>query len=121
MSKFQNPCLNDVLKIFQVYFLFTSWLDPLIWIGYKRELKQEDLYATPEGARSQILLEKFEKLVINLSTIHNVCVCVCAYACLFKDCVCWCQTVVIPGHRFCVCLQILVKVNKALLGICGVV
>ena len=38
-----------------------SWLDSLFWIGYKRELKQEDLYATPEEARLQYILEKFSK------------------------------------------------------------
>ncbi|XP_065897574.1 ATP-binding cassette sub-family C member 4-like isoform X2 [Dysidea avara] len=41
--------------------LLKSWLDPLIWIGYKRELKQDDLYATPKGAQSQILVKKFNK------------------------------------------------------------
>ncbi|XP_065897571.1 ATP-binding cassette sub-family C member 4-like [Dysidea avara] len=41
--------------------LFLSWLDPLIWIGYKRELKQDDLYATPKRTRSQILVKKFNK------------------------------------------------------------
>jgi len=40
-----------------------SWLDPLFWIGYRRELKQEDLYATPQEARSQHLLEQFDKYV----------------------------------------------------------
>ena len=38
-----------------------SWLDSFFWIGYKRELKQEDLYTTPEEAQSQYLLECFNK------------------------------------------------------------
>lgn len=38
-----------------------SWLDLFFWIGYKRELQQEDLYATPEEAQSQYLLERFNK------------------------------------------------------------
>ena len=38
-----------------------SWLDSFFWIGYKQELKQEDLYATPEEAQSQYLLERFNK------------------------------------------------------------
>ncbi|XP_065882476.1 ATP-binding cassette subfamily C member 4-like [Dysidea avara] len=39
---------------------FFAWLDPLIWTGYRRELKQEDLYATPEAAKSQKLLKDFK-------------------------------------------------------------
>ena len=46
---------------------YYSWVHSLIWLGYKQELKQDDLYATPEGIRSQLLLEKFNKLVINYS------------------------------------------------------
>ena len=38
-----------------------SWLDSFFWIGYKRELKHEDLFATPEEAQSQYLLERFNK------------------------------------------------------------
>ncbi|XP_065916533.1 ATP-binding cassette sub-family C member 4-like isoform X2 [Dysidea avara] len=41
--------------------LFYCWLDPIFWIGYRRELKQDDLYAAPEEARSQDLSECFNK------------------------------------------------------------
>ena len=41
--------------------LLCSWLDSFFWIGYKHELKQEDLYAIPEEAQSQYLLEHFDK------------------------------------------------------------
>jgi len=44
-----------------------SWLDPLIWVGYKRELTDEDLYAIPEDYKSQHLLERFNKSVILIS------------------------------------------------------
>jgi len=38
-------------------FPLISWIGPLVWSGYRRELKQEDLYANLEGARSQKLLK----------------------------------------------------------------
>ena len=38
-----------------------SWIDPLIWKGYKRELKQEDLYVTPKEVESQALLKQFNR------------------------------------------------------------
>ncbi|XP_065882473.1 ATP-binding cassette sub-family C member 4-like isoform X2 [Dysidea avara] len=38
-----------------------SWLNSLTWIGYRRELKQKDLFANPEGTRSQELLNGFKK------------------------------------------------------------
>jgi len=38
-----------------------SWLESLIWTGYRRELKQEDLYTVPEGAKSQKLLADFKR------------------------------------------------------------
>jgi len=34
-----------------------------MWKGYKRELKHEDLYATPEESRSQELHKRFNRLV----------------------------------------------------------
>ena len=43
--------------------MHSSWLDSLIWTGYKRELKQEDLYAVPDNCRSQKLLREFKKYV----------------------------------------------------------
>ena len=55
--------------IYSIYFSYCmygvtacSWLDVFFWIGYKRELKQEDLYATPEEGQSQHLLDHFNKL-----------------------------------------------------------
>lgn len=44
---------------------FFSWLDPLIWTGYRRELKQEDLYAVPDTCRSQKLLSDFKRYVFD--------------------------------------------------------
>ena len=55
-------------------FIFASWLDPLFWIGYTRELKQEDLYATPTEARSQHLLEHFDKYIILACVLRDYCV-----------------------------------------------
>ena len=34
-----------------------------MWKGFRRELKHEDLYATPEESRSQELHKTFDKLV----------------------------------------------------------
>ena len=45
---------NDII-------FYSSWLDSLIWTGYKRELKQEDLYAIPDNCRSQKLLREFKR------------------------------------------------------------
>ena len=42
-------------------YVYSSWLDSLIWTGYKRELKQEDLYAIPDNCRSQVLLKGFKR------------------------------------------------------------
>ena len=52
-----------LICVFLVYILvlLCSWLDSFFWIGYKHELKQEDLYAIPEEAQSQYLLEHFDK------------------------------------------------------------
>ena len=66
--------------------MHSSWLDSLIWTGYKRELKQEDLYETPESCRSQKLLRGFKK-----------CVCVCVYVC----------TCVYVCVRVCACVCVL--------------
>ena len=43
-----------------------SWLDPLIWRGYRRELKQEDLYVIPKEVESKSLLKRFNRLVVCL-------------------------------------------------------
>ena len=56
-------------------FCFSSWLDTLIWTGYRRELRQEDLYANPDHCRSQVLLKEFKKYVCSM----YVCVCVQFY------------------------------------------
>jgi len=42
-------------------FVSTSWVDTLIWIGYRRELTQDDMYSIPEYVKSQNLLEHFNK------------------------------------------------------------
>jgi len=55
--------LQDIIKAETCVFYSFSWLDPLIWVGYKRELTHEDLYATPESIKSQHLLKRFNKLV----------------------------------------------------------
>ena len=39
-----------------------------MWKGYKQELKHEDLYATPEESLSQVLHQRFNKLVANYTT-----------------------------------------------------
>ena len=59
--------LNRVYVSYIMHAHLVSWLDPLFWIGYTRELKQEDLYATPKEARSQHLLEQFNKYNFNIS------------------------------------------------------
>ena len=45
-------------------FIPCSWLNALMWKGYKQELKHEDLYATPEESLSQVLYRRFNKLVL---------------------------------------------------------
>ena len=57
------PPYMYIIKVETCLFHFFSWLDPLIWVGYKRELTHEDLYATPESIKSQHLLKHFNKLV----------------------------------------------------------
>ena len=42
---------------------FDSWLNSLMWKGFRHELKHKDLYATPEESRSQELQKRFNKLV----------------------------------------------------------
>ena len=46
-----------------LYMFYFSWLNSLMWKGYKKELKHEDLYATPEESLSQVLHKRFNKLV----------------------------------------------------------
>ena len=78
-----------------VLFVHSSWLDSLIWTGYKRELKQEDLYAIPDNCRSQVLLSEFKR-----------CVCVCACACMcvcMHVCVCVCVCLCVCVYA-CVCV-----------------
>jgi len=43
------------------YFLVYSWLDLLIWLGYKQDLTQDDLYDAPEEVQSQYLLKIFSR------------------------------------------------------------
>ena len=47
-------------------YILISWLDPLIWRGYRRELKQEDLYVIPKEVESKSLLKRFNRLVVCL-------------------------------------------------------
>ena len=43
-------------------FLSCSWLDPLLWLGFRRKkLQQEDLFDTPNYVISASLEEKFER------------------------------------------------------------
>ena len=54
-----------------VTFTFTcsstnSWLDPLLWQGWRRTLKQEDLYVHPQETDSEALLRKFNKYIPSL-------------------------------------------------------
>ena len=58
-------------------YVHSSWLDSLIWTGYKRELKQEDLYAVPDNCMSQKLLKEFKRYV---------CVCACMCLCVREYC-----------------------------------
>ena len=44
-------------------YYWSSWLNALMWKGYKQELKHEDLYATPEESLSQVLYDRFNKWV----------------------------------------------------------
>ena len=63
-----------------VFYIHSSWLDSLIWTGYKRELKQEDLYAIPDNCRSQVLLRGFKRCVcVYIIYVCCMCVCVCLY------------------------------------------
>ena len=48
-------------------FLLYSWLDPLLFLGAKQELKQDDLYAHPLETDSGSLLARFNWQVIPLS------------------------------------------------------
>ncbi|XP_065913909.1 ATP-binding cassette sub-family C member 4-like isoform X2 [Dysidea avara] len=57
----EKPAKDPQKKATPISKLFFSWLDPLIWLGYKRELTHQDLYATPEGFKSQYLSERFNK------------------------------------------------------------
>jgi len=69
-----NITLTKIQQLFLWCFhtCICSWLDPLIWTGYKRELKQEDLYATPDTCRSQNLLSSFRRYTPCECTICNL-------------------------------------------------
>ena len=59
------------------FYPICSWLDPLIWAGYKRELIYDDLYAIPGEYKSQHLLENLNKSVTFstcASTLLQTCV-----------------------------------------------
>ncbi|XP_065914062.1 ATP-binding cassette sub-family C member 4-like isoform X2 [Dysidea avara] len=57
----EKPAKDPQKKATLISKHFFSWIDPLIWVGFKRELTHEDLYATPEDVKSQHLLERFNK------------------------------------------------------------
>ena len=39
----------------------SSWVDPLLWLGFHSPLDQDDLYAHPDESDSEKLLNKFNK------------------------------------------------------------
>ena len=45
---------------------FFSWVDPLFWFGFRKELEQKDLYAVPGEARSQELLKCFSRYIAEI-------------------------------------------------------
>ncbi|XP_065902754.1 ATP-binding cassette sub-family C member 4-like isoform X2 [Dysidea avara] len=59
--EYETPAKDPRKEANLISRLFFVWLDPLVWTGYRRELNQEDLYANPEGAKSQKLLKDFKK------------------------------------------------------------
>ena len=48
-----------------------SWLEPLFFLGARREVGQDDLYAHPKEADSKQLLEKFNRLLIVTPSIDS--------------------------------------------------
>ena len=89
-----------------VTFVHSSWLDSLIWTGYKRELKQEDLYAIPDNCRSQVLLREFKRCVcVYVCTYVCVRVCMCVHMCV-SVCVCLCVCVCVSTLRLLITTSI---------------
>ena len=54
-----------------VTMIFCSWIDPLLWTGFKRPLTHSDIYAHPSEADSRHLLEKFNRFATSLIKIYN--------------------------------------------------
>ena len=79
MCTIYKPTWFYMSPVYSVYLnhcnglILCSWLDPIFWIGYRRELKQDDLYAAPEEARSQDLSECFNKYVYIYTVAMNSC------------------------------------------------
>lgn len=45
-------------------FMTLWWLNPLMWLGYKRALTQEDLYSVSASEKTEIVANKFDQLLI---------------------------------------------------------
>jgi ATP-binding cassette subfamily C (CFTR/MRP) protein 4 len=41
--------------------LLFTWIDPLMWLGWRNDIKQEDLYVHPQEVDAERLLRKFNK------------------------------------------------------------
>ncbi|XP_065919562.1 ATP-binding cassette sub-family C member 4-like isoform X2 [Dysidea avara] len=59
--KYESPAKNPRKEATWVSRFFFHWVTYIMWKGFRRELKHEDLYATPEESRSQELHKTFNK------------------------------------------------------------
>ncbi|XP_065919842.1 ATP-binding cassette sub-family C member 4-like isoform X2 [Dysidea avara] len=59
--KYESPAENPRRKAGWISLFFFHWLNSLLWKGFRRELKHEDLFATPEESKSQELHRNFSK------------------------------------------------------------
>lgn len=48
-------------KIKRIYFV-DRWLKPMLWIGMKRSIEEDDIYAVTNDMRSDLNTDKFSKL-----------------------------------------------------------
>ena len=64
LSEFEKGRYDMPSCMAMFHSMYCSWLNALMWKGYKQELKHEDLYATPEESLSQVLYRRFNKLVL---------------------------------------------------------
>ena len=54
----KNPRENaNLLSI-----IFFWWMNPLLWVGYKKDLELEDLYETLKEDQSEVLGDRLERL-----------------------------------------------------------